>query len=69
LLRYLEELGLVPQAVVTVLNREPFGGPIWVKVNDRTHALGQEAARHVFVQPITEVTHRPSLRRTRRRKR
>lgn len=69
LLRYLEELGLVPQAVVTVLNREPFGGPIWVKVNDRTHALGQEAARHVFVQPITEVTHHPSLRQTRKQKR
>lgn len=53
LLRYLEELGLVPYAVVTVLNKEPFGGPLWVKINDRTHALGSEAARHIFVQPLS----------------
>jgi DtxR family transcriptional regulator, Mn-dependent transcriptional regulator len=65
LLRYLEELGLVPQAVVTVLSREPFGGPIWVKVNDRTHALGQEAAHHVFVRPVVEVTKRGTRRKTR----
>lgn len=50
LLRYLEELGLVPRAVVTVLNREPFGGPLWIRIDDRIHALGQEAANHVFVQ-------------------
>ncbi|MFA0771628.1 MAG: hypothetical protein REDVDVYQ_002154 [Candidatus Fervidibacter sp.] len=65
LLRYLEELGLVPQAVVTILSREPFGGPIWVKVNDRTHALGQEAAHHVFVRPVVEVTKRGTRRKTR----
>ncbi|MFA0749614.1 MAG: hypothetical protein SLRJCFUN_000017 [Candidatus Fervidibacter sp.] len=65
LLRYLEELGLVPQAVVTVLSREPFGGPIWVKVNDRTYALGHEAAHHVFVQPMSEVRQRGARRKTR----
>ncbi|GBC98479.1 Iron-dependent repressor IdeR [bacterium HR17] len=55
MLRYLEELGLVPHAIVTVLRREPFGGPIWVQVDDRTHALGQEVAHHVFVRPLAEV--------------
>ncbi|MCS7263826.1 MAG: metal-dependent transcriptional regulator [Armatimonadetes bacterium] len=55
LLRYLEELGLVPQAVVSVLRREPFGGPIWVQLEDKTHPLGQEVAYHVFVQPIEVV--------------
>jgi len=68
LLRYLEELGLVPQAVVTVLRREPFGGPIWVEVNDRTHALGEEAAYHVFVQPLAEVTGDDRTKPTGRRK-
>lgn len=69
LLRYLEELGLVPQAVVTVLNREPFGGPIWVKVNDRTHALGPEAAHHVFVRPVVEVSERDKPQKTHRSRR
>ncbi len=67
LLRYLEELGLVPQAVITVLTREPFGGPIWVRVDDRTHALGQEAANHVFVRPVPmpEVSSRVLSRKSR----
>lgn len=63
LLHYLEQLGLIPQAIVTVVNREPFGGPLWVQVDDRTHALGQEAASHIFVRPIptSEVSsHAPS---------
>jgi DtxR family Mn-dependent transcriptional regulator len=32
LLRYLAEVGLVPGAVVTVLDREPFDGPLYLKV-------------------------------------
>ncbi len=32
LLRYLAELGLVPGATVTVIDREPFDGPVYLKV-------------------------------------
>ncbi len=62
LLHYLEQLGLIPRAIVTVVNREPFGGPLWVQVDDQTHALGQEAAKHIFVQPVTSdvEAHKPT---------
>jgi DtxR family Mn-dependent transcriptional regulator len=54
-LRYLAELGLVPGSVVTVLEVQPFGGPLRVRVHDsdRTtaheHHLGQELARTIYV--------------------
>ncbi|MQA82453.1 MAG: metal-dependent transcriptional regulator [Streptosporangiales bacterium] len=39
-LRYLAERGIRPGAVLEVMSREPFGGPVWVKVGARKHALG-----------------------------
>lgn len=39
-LRYLAERGIRPGAVVEVESREPFGGPVWVKVGRQRHALG-----------------------------
>ncbi len=52
LLRYLGELGLIPQAAVSVLSSAPFGGPLAIRVDDTEHALGQEVANHVFVTHI-----------------
>jgi DtxR family Mn-dependent transcriptional regulator len=52
LLRYLGELGLVPNATVTVDQRGPFGGPLHVRVGGSqaaTHALGREVTDRVFV--------------------
>jgi DtxR family transcriptional regulator, Mn-dependent transcriptional regulator len=48
-LRYLWELGLRPGAAITVVNKEPFGGPIWVKVGSRRRAVGAELAAGIFV--------------------
>ncbi len=53
-LRYLAELGLVPGAEVEVDRRDPFGGPVWVSVDSRAHALGPELAGSVFVSPVRE---------------
>jgi DtxR family transcriptional regulator, Mn-dependent transcriptional regulator len=39
-LRYLAERGIKPGAVLEVMSREPFGGPVWVKVGAERHALG-----------------------------
>lgn len=39
-LRYLADRGIRPGAVLEVMSREPFGGPVWVKVGARRHALG-----------------------------
>lgn len=48
-LRYLGKLGLKPGAAITVAETEPFGGPIWVKVGSKRHAIGRELAESIFV--------------------
>lgn len=49
LLRYLEQVGLVPRAEVEVLGREPFGGPLRIRVARRERQIGETPARNVFV--------------------
>jgi DtxR family Mn-dependent transcriptional regulator len=51
LLRYLGEIGLVPEADVTVLSREPLDGPIHIQVGDpRTRrVIGRDIAQSVSV--------------------
>jgi DtxR family transcriptional regulator, Mn-dependent transcriptional regulator len=38
-LRYLGSLGIRPGAVLAVLDRTPFAGPLWVRVDEQTHGL------------------------------
>jgi DtxR family transcriptional regulator, Mn-dependent transcriptional regulator len=47
-LRYLGELGLVPGVVVTVRDRQPFGGPVTVEVAGERHTIGPELAHVVL---------------------
>jgi DtxR family Mn-dependent transcriptional regulator len=42
-------MGLRPGACITVINKEPFGGPIWIKVGSRRRAIGPELAAGIFV--------------------
>ncbi len=55
MLQYLQSLGLVPGARVTVVAIAPFGGVVTVRVrseavgDDATHALGAELAERIFV--------------------
>lgn len=49
LLRYLAELGIVPEATITVAERAPFDGPIHVLVGKQDHALGRGVTDRVFV--------------------
>jgi DtxR family transcriptional regulator, Mn-dependent transcriptional regulator len=44
LLRYLGELGLVPDASVEVLAQAPFGGPVTVRTRLGEHAISRELA-------------------------
>lgn len=53
LLRYLIELGIEPKESMTLLKREPFGGPLHLKMGRRTVLLGPEAASSVFVLPVS----------------
>ena len=53
-LRYLESLGLVPAAVLEVTDRQPFGGPITVRVGGPggpERAIGLELAATLRVGP------------------
>lgn len=48
-LRYLAELGIVPGVTVHVIAREPFGGPIALRVADTPRTIGPELAAHILV--------------------
>ena len=47
LLRYLGELGLVPDASVEVVAQAPFGGPVTVRTASGEHAISRELADRI----------------------
>lgn len=51
LLRYLGEIGMRPGAAITLLEKAPLGGPLTVRVDERTHAISLELARMITVLP------------------
>ena len=51
-LRYLGEIGLRPGTLITIEEKSPFGGPVWIKVGRRRHAIGRELANAIFVAPV-----------------
>ena len=50
-LRYLAMLGLVPGVIVTLCDRQPFGGPVTVESAGERHIIGSELAQVVLVAP------------------
>jgi DtxR family transcriptional regulator, Mn-dependent transcriptional regulator len=52
MLRYLHERGIAPGDELELRGREPFGGPLTVRVGAREHALGDELARAIRVEPV-----------------
>ncbi|WP_026909373.1 metal-dependent transcriptional regulator [Patulibacter minatonensis] len=44
MLRYLAERGIVPGVHLTLVDRQPFGGPLTVRLGETEHALGPELA-------------------------
>src|SRR6476620_1784985 len=48
-LRYLALLGLVPGVVLTVVDRQPFGGPVTLDAAGERHIIGAELAQVVLV--------------------
>ena len=63
LLRYVDSLGLVPDATVKVTQRGPFDGPLYLDViaptdhtaTPRERVIGAEIARNVFVSRPSEA--------------
>ena len=47
LLRYLGELGIVPEASVEMLAHAPFGGPVTVRTSSGEHAISRELADRI----------------------
>lgn len=52
-LRYMASIGLQPGTTIVVEKKDPFGGPVWVKVGKRRQAIGTELAHRVFVSKVT----------------
>ena len=52
LLQFLEKNGLVPGAVIDVLELLPFNETLDLRVNQRTLTLGFSAARYIFVESV-----------------
>ena len=50
MLRYLAERGIVPGVELEVVERQPFGGPVFVQIADAVHPLGGELAQAMRVQ-------------------
>ena len=59
LLRYLDKIGIRPEARVTIIEKAPFDGPIALWVGQEKSAATQSLATHVakgiFVESLTEV--------------
>src|SRR3954449_2210569 len=51
MLRYLAKRGIRPGARLQVTDVQPFGGPVFVEVEGRVHALGGELAEKMRVEP------------------
>lgn len=49
MLRYLGRLGLYPDTRVEMLEKEPYGGSLRVRVSGAERSVGRELAHHVFV--------------------
>jgi DtxR family Mn-dependent transcriptional regulator len=54
MLRYLAQRGIAPGGELEVVERQPFGGPVFVRFGDEVHPLGGDLARAIRVQ-VTEA--------------
>jgi DtxR family Mn-dependent transcriptional regulator len=52
MLRYLGERGLVPDALVEVVETAPFDGPITIRTGRVAHVLGRTLAHHIRVEVV-----------------
>ena len=51
-LRYLAKIGIVPGAKIELVEFAPFGGPIWIKTDCDTFALGPQLAANIRVVEV-----------------
>lgn len=51
-LRHLAKIGLQPGTEIVIERKDPYGGPVWVKVGKRRHAVGTELTTKVYVSKV-----------------
>jgi DtxR family Mn-dependent transcriptional regulator len=51
-LRYLAQIGILPDIVVVVSKKAPFEGPISVKIGKKQHHLGRALTDQIFVEKL-----------------
>jgi DtxR family Mn-dependent transcriptional regulator len=51
-LQHLTDRGVVPGLTLVVVERAPFGGPLWVRFDGRDHALGEPLTRLVHGREV-----------------
>ena len=56
MLRYLAGMDIVPGVEVVVVGREPFGGPISLRVGTALRSVGPELATHIRVEELAGET-------------
>ena len=52
-LRYLAGLGLKPGTRLTVIDQQPFHGPLTIRTEAQDHVIGHELATAVLCAPAT----------------
>jgi DtxR family Mn-dependent transcriptional regulator len=60
MLRYLAERGIAPGDALEVLERQPFGGPLFVRFGSEVHTLGGDLARAMRVEVASAGEGRPA---------
>lgn len=55
LLRYLEKQGLIPGVKVEVLQKEPFDGPVQLRVENKTISIGNSVAEDIYVVEVNAI--------------
>ena len=53
-LRYLTSLGLLPGAIIKVMEKSPYDGTLTIKADGMTRAVGKEATTLIMVDPVNE---------------
>jgi DtxR family Mn-dependent transcriptional regulator len=61
-LRYLSDLGLVPNATVSLIESAPFDGPMRVRLGAQEHILDRQLARQIWVTQGVKPTRRREAR-------
>jgi DtxR family transcriptional regulator, Mn-dependent transcriptional regulator len=49
LLRYFEEIGIIPGVKISIKKREPLKGPITLKIENREQVIGFDVAQNIFL--------------------